>query len=182
MGTIFIFLATGFEEIEAVATIDVMRRGGLIVKSVSVTGQKLVEGAHGISVTADELFEDVDFLKAAMLVLPGGMPGASNLGNHAGLKNLLTGFHAENKPIAAICAAPGVLGGLGILDGKKVTCYPGFEDKLGKAVHTGKPLVVDGNVITGKGPGFAVTFGLGIVEYLKGKDAADEVAAGLLLK
>lgn len=182
MGTLFIFLATGFEEIEAAATIDVIRRGGLQIKSVSVTGQKTVTGAHGIPVGADELFENTDFSDAEMLILPGGMPGTSNLDAHAGLKKLLIDFDAKDKPIAAICAAPIVLGGLGILDGKKATCYPGFEDKLGKAIHTEDPLVIDGKIITGKGPGFAVTFGLGIVEYLKGKEAADEVAAGLLLK
>ena len=179
MGTLFIFLATGFEEIEAVTTIDVIRRGELNIKTISVTGEKSVEGAHGISAVADELFENADFSDATMLILPGGMPGSSNLNNHIGLKKLLSDFHANNKPIAAICAAPFVLGNLGILDGKKATCYPGYENQLGKGIHIGEPVVIDGNIITAKGPGFAIAFGLSIVEFFKGKAVADEVAKGL---
>lgn len=179
METLYLFLATGFEEIEAVTTIDIIRRGGLTVKTISVTGEKAIEGAHGISVIADELFETADFSDAQLLILPGGGPGTANLNKHAGLKKLLSDFHAKNNPIAAICAAPAVLGNLGILDGKKATCYPGCENQLGKGIHTGEPLIVDGNVITGKGPGYTIAFGLGIVEFLKGKAAADEVAAGL---
>ena len=179
METVFIFLATGFEEIEAVATIDVIRRGELIVKTISVTGEKSVEGAHGISVVADELFENADFSDAKMLILPGGMPGSSNLNKHAGLKKLLSDFHAKNKPIAAICAAPLVLGNLGILDGKKATCYPGYENQLGKGIHTGEPVVIAENIITAKGPGFAIAFGLSIVGFFQGKTVAAGVAKGL---
>ena len=179
MEPLLIFLATGFEEIEAVTTIDILRRGGLNLKTISVTGEKSVEGAHGIPVVADELFENVDFSDAKMLILPGGMPGASNLNNHNGLKKLLSDFRAKNKPIAAICAAPLVLGNLALLDGKKATCYPGYENQLGKAVHTGEPVVVDGNIITAKGPGFTIPFGLSIVELFKGKAVADEVAKGM---
>ncbi len=182
MGTIFIFLATGFEEIEAVATIDVIRRGGLTIKVISVTGKKDVEGAHGITVVADELFEEADYSDAIMLVLPGGMPGTSNLNEHEGLKELLSDFHSKNKPLAAICAAPIVFGGLGILDGKKAVCYPSFESELGEAFYTNEPVVIDGDIITSKGPGFAMNFGLAIVEFFKGKQASDEVAGGLLLK
>jgi 4-methyl-5(b-hydroxyethyl)-thiazole monophosphate biosynthesis len=179
---VFIFLAEGFEESEAVVTIDTIRRGKLDVTSVSITGKLQVTGAHGIPVTADILFEDADFSSGDMLILPGGMPGASNLNNHRGLKNLLKQFIAEGKRVAAICAAPLVLGGLDLLQGKKATAYPGFEDTLKGAERVEKGVVKDGNIITGRGPGFAFDFGLAIVEELKGKAIADEVATGLLLK
>jgi 4-methyl-5(b-hydroxyethyl)-thiazole monophosphate biosynthesis len=178
----FIFLATGFEEIEAVATIDVIRRGELDITIVSVTGQLQVTGAHGIPVTADALFEDTDFSSGDLLILPGGMPGASNLNAHPGLKNLLKQYAQAGKKIAAICAAPLVLGGLDLLQGKKATAYPGYESTLKGATYQDKPVVKDGNIITGKGPGFAFDFGLAIVEELQGKAKADKVAAGLLLK
>lgn len=182
METVYVFLATGFEEIEAVATVDTLRRGDVFVKTISITGENDVEGAHGIIVKADDLFEKTDFSDASMLVLPGGMPGTNNLNAHGALKQLLSEFNLQNRPIAAICAAPLVLGGLGILDGKNATCYPGFEAQLGKANYVDAPAVVDGKIITGKGPGFAIDFGLAIVEFLKGKNVADEVAAGLLVK
>jgi 4-methyl-5(b-hydroxyethyl)-thiazole monophosphate biosynthesis len=181
MKKVFIFLAEGFEETEAVATADVMLRGGLDVTTVSVTGESLVIGAHGITVNADTLFEDADFSKGEMLVLPGGMPGASNLNMHEGLKNLLLQYAKEGKKLAAICAAPLVLGRLGLLQGKKATAYPGFEIMLKGAKHVNAGVVKDGNIITGKGPGFALNFGLAIVEELMGKTKADEVAKELLI-
>jgi 4-methyl-5(b-hydroxyethyl)-thiazole monophosphate biosynthesis len=178
----FIFLAAGFEEIEAIATIDVIRRGELDITIVSVTGQLQVTGAHGIPVTADALFEDTDFSSGDLLILPGGMPGASNLNAHPELKNLLKQYAQAGKKIAAICAAPLVLGGLDLLQGKKATAYPGYESTLKGATYQDKPVVKDGNIITGKGPGFAFDFGLAIVEELQGKVKADKVATGLLLK
>jgi len=181
MKKVFLFLAEGFEETEAVATIDILLRGGLDVTSVSVTGNLLVTGAHGIAVNADSLFENTDFSSGDMLVLPGGMPGASNLNAHTGLKNLLIKFSANGKKIAAICAAPLVLGGLGLLEGKKATAYPGYESTLKGATFVESPFVKDGNIITGRGPGFVFQFGLAIVEELMGKAKAEEVAAGLLL-
>ena len=182
MKKVFIFLAEGFEETEAVATMDVIRRGELNITSVSITGNLLVTGAHGIVVHADTLFEKTDFSSGDLLVLPGGMPGASNLNAHSGLKNLLKQYAASNKKIAAICAAPLVLGGLDLLQGKNATAYPGFESTLKGATVVKSPTVKDGNIITGRGPGFAFQFGLAIVEELMGKARADEVAEGLLLK
>jgi len=182
MKKVFIFLAEDFEETEAVATMDVMLRGGLNVISVSITGKSLVTGAHGIAVNADALFEKADISSADMLVLPGGMPGASNLNAHTGVKSVLKQFSASGKKIAAICAAPLVLGGLDLLQGKKATAYPGFESTLKGATYVNSPTVKDGNIITGRGPGFAFQFGLAIVEELLGKAKADEVAEGLLLK
>jgi 4-methyl-5(b-hydroxyethyl)-thiazole monophosphate biosynthesis len=179
---IFIFLANGFEETEAVATIDVLRRGGLEVISVSISGENAVTGAHGLTLVADQLFTEVDFVEGEMLVLPGGMPGAANLNVHSGLKTLLKQYSSEGKKLAAICAAPLVLGGLDLLQGKKATAYPGFEDTLRGATVVKLPVVTDGNIITGRGPGFALNFGLAIIETLLGKEKADEVAEGLLLK
>jgi 4-methyl-5(b-hydroxyethyl)-thiazole monophosphate biosynthesis len=182
MKKVFIFLAEGFEETEAIATIDVLCRGGLDVTSVSISGKREVTGAHGISVIANQLFTETDFSRGAMLVLPGGMPGAANLNAHAGLKSLLKQYADEGKYVAAICAAPLVLGGLGLLQGKEATSYPGYEDTLTGATFIKNPVVKDGNILTSRGPGFALHFGLAIVEILQGKDKAHEVAKGLLLK
>jgi 4-methyl-5(b-hydroxyethyl)-thiazole monophosphate biosynthesis len=182
MKKVFIFLANGFEETEAIATMDVLRRGGLDVTSVSISGTNEVTGAHNLTVVADKLFTEVDFSEGKMLVLPGGMPGASNLNAHTGLKTLLKQYAAEGKTLAAICAAPLVLGGLDLLQGKRATAYPGFENTLRGATFVEHAVVKDGNIITGRGPGFALNFGLAIVEELQGKDKAGEVAAGLLLK
>ncbi|MDR2475172.1 MAG: DJ-1/PfpI family protein [Bacteroidales bacterium] len=181
MGTIYLFLATGFEETEAVAAIDVMRRGNLNVRTVSVTGNYLVSGTHDIPVKADLLFEDADFTNAAMLVLPGGRLGTENLNAHEALKQLLSDFDRQNRPLAAICAAPTVLGGLGILNGRKAVCYPGCESKLGKAIYTNAPVVVDGHIITGKGPAFAIEFGLAIVDFFKGIRTACNISHDLLI-
>lgn len=181
MKTAFVFLATGFEEAEAIGTIDLLRRGSVETTIVSITGEQNVTGAHGISVVADKLYDDVDFSKADALVLPGGMPGSNNLNACEPLKTQLLRQFEEGKIVAAICAAPIVLGGLGILKGKRATCYPSFESALTGATVTGEAVEVDGNVITGKGPGLVFNFGLAIVEALRGKAVAEEVASGLLL-
>lgn len=182
MKKVFVFLAEGFEEIEAVATIDVLRRGELDVTSVSITGKKVVTGAHNIPVSADKLFEDVDFSAGDMLILPGGTTGAINLNAHEGLKKLIMQYNTSGKKLAAICAAPLVLGGLGLLQGKNATCYPGYEPQLTGAILQPDKVVKDGNIITSKGPGTAVDFGLVIVAELQSQDKADEVAKGMLLK
>jgi DJ-1 family protein len=177
----FVFLANGFEDIEAIGTIDVLRRGELDVTTVSISNQREVTSAYKNTVLADKLFNDVDLAEGDILILPGGMPGASNLNEHKELKEWLVKYNNEGKYIAAICAAPLVLGGLGILKGKKATCYPSFESTLIGATHVEDGVVVDDNVITGKGPGFAICFGLKIVELLQGKTKADEVASGMLI-
>ena len=178
----FIFLAPGFEETEAIVPIDILRRAQIEVETESITSQKEVTGAHGVTVLADSLFENTDFSKGDMLVLPGGMPGASNLNAHQGLKNLLLQYAEGGKKIAAICAAPLVLGGLDLLQGKKATAYPGYESTLKGAEYLEAGIVKDGNFITGRGPGFAIDFGLSIVEELQGKVKADEVAGGVLFR
>ncbi|MDR1373258.1 MAG: DJ-1/PfpI family protein [Dysgonamonadaceae bacterium] len=181
MKTAFLFLATGFEETEAVATADVMIRGGINVKTVSITGNRSVTGAHGISVNTDLLFDATDFSKGDILVLPGGMPGADNLNKHQGLRELLLQYDRAGKLLAAICAAPLVFGGLGLLAGKRATAYPGFQNTLTGAEYQETGVVCDGNIITSRGPGFSFQFGLAIVEALIGKNEADALKKGLLL-
>ncbi|MDR2968051.1 MAG: DJ-1/PfpI family protein [Tannerellaceae bacterium] len=180
----FVFLTDGFEEIEATGTIDVLRRGGIetTIISVSELYESCVPGAHDISVGVDNTHEYADFSDADILILPGGMPGADNLNNHKPLIEILKKHYDAGKWVAAICAAPLVFGGLGFLKGRKATCYPGFESALEGAEVTGNPVEIDGNVITAKGPGFVFDFALTIIEILRGKDAADEVAEGLLLR
>lgn len=180
MKKVVVFLAEGFEEIEAITIIDILRRAEVSVTTVSVAKDKLVKGAHNISVEADKLFDNVNFADYNMLVLPGGMPGAKNLNEHEGVKSQLKEF-AENKFIGAICAAPMVLGNMGLLKGKRATCYPGFEAELIEATVTNEPVTVDGNIITGKGPAFAISFSLQLIETLVGKAARDEVSNGLLV-
>ena len=136
MKSVCIFLAEGFEEMEAMFPLDIMRRGGLSVKTVSVTGNRTVVSSHQVPVVADVLFEDLQKDEVEMIVLPGGLPGATNLDAHAGLDKLVMEFAAAGKPLAAICAAPMVYGKRGLLKGKKATCYPGFDKYLEGAVYT----------------------------------------------
>lgn len=179
MKNIFVFLTTGFEEIEGLATIDILRRGGLNVKSVSLTGEKNVTASHGVTVVADLLFEEADFSLVDMLVLPGG---TVKFNEHESMKEKLTAFANEGKWVAAICASPIVLGGLGLLKDKNATCYPGFEKYLeGAVLNTDKAVVVDKNIITGRGPALTFEFALKLVEVLAGKDKSEEVGQGLLI-
>lgn len=177
----FVFLATGFEEIEAIGTVDVLRRAGIDAVTVSITGAEKVSGAHGMDVVADVLFADADFSEADALILPGGMPGSNNLNAFEPLKELLLNQYRKEKIVAAICAAPLVLGGLGLLKNRKATCYPSFEPKLIGATVVNEAAVIDGHVITGKGPGLVFEFALAVVVALKGDAVAEEVSAGLLL-
>lgn len=180
MKPVYVFLVTGFEEIEALGTIDVLRRAELNVKSVSLTGDKQVVASHGVAVIADLLFEEVDFAGAEMLVLPGGTVAYNE---HEGVKRLFADFAVKGEKIAAICASPMVLGGLGLLKGKNATCYPGFEKFLeGATLQTEKSVVTDGNITTGRGPGLTIDFALRLVEIIAGKEKADQVGKGLLVR
>jgi 4-methyl-5(b-hydroxyethyl)-thiazole monophosphate biosynthesis len=179
---IAVHLAEGFEEIEAISIIDVLRRADIDVIVVSVTGKLEVTGAHDIKVLADKLFENVNYNDLFMIVLPGGMPGASNLDAHAGLKTQIMKFSAENKQLAAICAAPLVFGNLGILNGRQAVCYPGFEKYLSGAEILTIPVVEAGNIITGRGPGTAISFALKIVEKVVSPEKAELVAKQMLVE
>ncbi|MDR2948223.1 MAG: DJ-1/PfpI family protein [Prevotella sp.] len=180
MKTIFLFLTTGFEEIEALGTLDILRRAELDVKSVSLTDSKQVTSSRNVLVVADLMFDQVDFSQAEMLVLPGGTP---KFNDHENMKKELLAFANKGNKVAAICASPMVLGGLGLLEGKNATCYPGFEQYLkGATLQTDKSVVIDGNITTGRGPGLTIDFALSLVEQLAGKAKRDEVAAGLLVQ
>ena len=167
----YIFLDNGFEEIEAITTIDLLRRANVALTTVSVVGQDWVMGAHNSPVKADTLIEKTDFADAEMLILPGG---ATKLHECQALCDLLVAHNQADKMIAAICAAPSVLGRLGILQGKQATCYPGFEAYLGESYIDG--LVVESkNIITAKGPGLSSDFAFCLVEKLAGSEIADQV-------
>ena len=177
---VYIHLAEGFEEVEALTVVDLLRRAGREALLVSVTGGKLVAGAHGIKVEADLLFEAADYSQCEMIVLPGGMPGTENLAAHGGLCDKIKEFNEKGRLIAAICAAPMVLGGLGLLEGRKATIYPGMEKFLKSASHGEGRVVTDGNIITSMAPGTAMEFGLALVERLCGVEAAEELREDLV--
>jgi len=178
---IAVHLAQGFEEIEAISIIDVLRRADLDVVVVSVTGKAEVNGAHQIKVVADVLFEKVNYDEIYMIVLPGGMPGAANLDAHAGLKHQIRKFAVERKQLAAICAAPLVFGNLGILEGKRAVCYPGFEEYLKGAEMLNIPVAQAENIITGRGPGVAIQFALKIVEQAVSVEKAQLLSSQMLV-
>jgi len=179
---IYTFLATGFEEVEALGPIDVCRRAGLQVKTVSITDQLTVTGAHGVGIVADSMFADNDYSDAELLFLPGGMPGASNLNAHEGLCSVILAHHKAGKALAAICAAPMVYGNLGIAQGKRMTCYPGFEKFLTGATYTAALVERDGLLFTGKGPAAALALGYAIVEHFCGKETAEQLREGMMYK
>lgn len=180
MSKVYVFLADGFEEIEGLTVVDLLRRAKVETEMVSIMAAKQVKGSHGIEVTADSMFADNDYSDADILVLPGGMPGTLNLGNHEGLCDLLKKHYGEDKKIAAICAAPSVFGQLGFLNGRAATCYPGFESKLEGAIVCAAKVAVDGNVTTAKGMGAAIDFSLKLIEQLAGKETAAEISEGII--
>lgn len=180
MKNVLLFLADGFEEIEALATVDVLRRAGVQVTIVSINPTELVTGAHGIPVMADVVYELAEFAEADMLVLPGGMPGAANLDAHEGLRAAISAHAEAGKWLAAICAAPMVYGHMGLLNGKNATCYPGFEGELAGAAYTAAPVEKDGNIITGKGPAVVLPFAYALAEVLVGEEVVAQVKAGML--
>jgi 4-methyl-5(b-hydroxyethyl)-thiazole monophosphate biosynthesis len=177
---VYLFLADGFEEIEALAVLDLLRRAGVDVKTVGVTG-KIANGSHKIPVTCDitenELEQNSDF---DMIILPGGLPGAHNLNDSKVVDAFIQRAVKEDKFICAICAAPYVLGIRNVLNGKKATCYPGFEDKLLGATVVDAGVVRDGKIITGRAMGSAIDFGLEIAEALCGKETRDKLKASII--
>lgn len=181
MKTSYVFLADGFEEIEAMAPVDVMRRAGMNVVTVSITDSQTVTGAHGVKVNADKLFKELTFDDAEWLVCPGGMPGAKNLAEYQPLTDLLVAHFDAGKKVAAICASPAlVLAPLGLLDSKAATCYPGMESNCSKSTMLDQYVVTDGNVVTGQGPAAAIEFGLTLVSITLGNAAADDISNGML--
>ena len=187
----YIFLADGFEISEALTTVNMLRRGGVNVKTVSIYDDRIVTSSNRIPVIADMAFGEFrastsfgPCLKTDVMIFPGGMPGSSNLAAFGKLMDIMQQHYAEGGTLAAICAAPSVvLGLLPSLEGKKMTCYDGFEDALTAkgAEYVKEGVVVDGNIITGRGPGWAVEFGLAILQHIKGQEIADKVKSGLML-
>ena len=180
--SVYVLLADGFEELEAIAPIDILRRMELNVVLVGVTS-KQVRGSHGIELTADRTLNQLKNETPAAVMLPGGMPGTKNLDATRPVGELVRRVAADGGVVAAICAAPMVLGRLGLLDGKKATCYPGLEGNMGTALmQEGAATVTDGKLLTGAGPGTAIDFGLLLVGALQGEEKAKEVYDGLVYR
>lgn len=179
---VYMLLGTGFEETEAILPLDLMRRAGIDVMTVGVGG-KTVRSSHGIPVTADIKLTEVDLTDVDMVVLPGGLGGVATVRSSEKALQLLSFAWANGKYVAAICAGPTVLSDLGITDGKTITCYPGCEADIKNAViRWDLPCVQDGKLITGASAGCALPFGLMLIEALKGKDAAQKVAAQIVIR
>lgn len=177
--TVYTMLADGFEEVEALAVIDVLKRADYEVKTVSIQDKEVVMGAHNIGIVADLTWRRADFDQCDMIFLPGGMPGTMHLKEHAGLAEQIREFDRQGKWLAAICAAPSVFGGLGILEGKKAICFPGFEKYLTGADVTPERVVLDGHIFTSKGMGTAIDLGLAIVKEISGEEASEELAKSI---
>ncbi len=180
MSKVLIFMAEGHEEIEALTVVDLLRRAGIDICMVSITGDKKVTGSHGITTVCDKLIETVNFDDADMLVLPGGMPGTLNLGNCELLMDQVHGFNTSKKGLAAICAAPTVFGKAGLLEGKKATCYPGIEGDLKGAITSTDAVCHDGHIITSRGLGTAIPFALEIIRTFQGDEAAEKLAKSIV--
>ena len=173
-----VFFGEGFEEIEALTTVDLLRRAGYDVETVSVSNTHHVMGAHGVEIKTDYYISEVSVSAMDMIVLPGGK-GHRNLEKCAHLVKRIKKFNDEGKLIAAICASPSILGRAGVLEGKKATCYPGFEGELHGATYTGTEAEWDKNIITGRGAGTSTAFALKIIEAVSGKEAAEKMAESI---
>ncbi|MCL2223351.1 MAG: DJ-1/PfpI family protein [Defluviitaleaceae bacterium] len=173
------FLTENFEEVEAIATLDILRRGGVKAASVSITGERVVKGSRDICVTADLIFEELPDVSNAMLILPGG-PGTTSYKEHEPLLELLRTHNAHNRPLAAICAAPTIFGMLGFLSDKTAACYPSCEPQLNAAKISKDPTVTDRNITTSKGVGTSINFALELLRLLKGNDEATRIADMIL--
>lgn len=175
MANAVIFLADGFEEIEGLTVVDVLRRAGIGITTAAIRGGKIVCGSHNIKLYADDVFENVDFSQYDAVILPGGMPGTTYLMEHEGVNRVIKEFAKAGKLVAAICAAPGVLGEAGLLKGRKASVYPGFEEHLCGAEYVKNEVVIDGNIITAPGMGKALQFSFEIIRYLINGEAAEKM-------
>ena len=176
-----IFFADGFEEIEGLTVVDMFRRAGIPIQTVSISDSLTVTGSHDIKVQADCLLADFDFNTVEMLILPGGMPGTTNLSKCQPLCDALMQFSRQGRYLAAICAAPSILGSLGILNGRVATCYPGFEKKLFGAYITTDPVAKDGHVITSRGMGTSILLGLELVKLLKDEETSKKLTEAIMM-
>lgn len=177
MKNVYLFLADGTEECEALVTLDLLRRAGIDVTTVSVMDSRTIKSSSDVNIEADVMIEGVNLNEADMLILPGGMPGTLHLGECQELCDAVLSFNEADKKIAAICAAPSVLGKLGVLEGKSAICYPGFEDELKGATISKTDPVTDKNITTASGLGHVIPFALEIIKVLDSEDKANEVAS-----
>ncbi|MBR1707750.1 MAG: DJ-1/PfpI family protein [Clostridia bacterium] len=175
MSKVYAFLAPGLEEVECLGVVDILRRAGIDTQLVSITDDPVIVGSHGIKIVADSTFANTSFSDYDVLFLPGGMPGTANLAGHSPLAALLKDARAKGKRLAAICAAPSVLGDLGLLEGHKATCYPGWESHLKGATHVSLSVVTDGQITTAKGLGCAIDLGIELVSLLVSPEKALEI-------
>lgn len=182
MKTAYLFFAEGFEEVEALTVVDLLRRGGVDCKTVSVTGDYDVTGSHGITIRADLLFDETDLTTGQMLILPGGMPGTIHLKEHTGLAKLIRQYQDADKYLAAVCAAPTVYGEMGLLEGKAATCFPGMEEGLVGANKLTDPVVQDGQFITSRGMGTCIDFGLKLLAILTDEANATVIEKKIVYK
>ena len=180
MKKVCVLLADGFEEIEGLTVVDLLRRARIYVDTISVMDDYIVHGAHGINVQTEDLFAEVDFEEFDMVVLPGGMPGTLNLKEHDGVRHVIRKYADEGRLVGAICAAPTILSNLGILEGKHVTCYPGVTDQIEGATLIRTAVVIDGNIITSQGAGTAIDFALKLIEVLEGAPKAKEIEESIV--
>ncbi len=182
MSKVAICIAEGCEEIEALTVVDLLRRAGIDVTTISVMNIGRAKGSHNISFTTDANMKEVDMAEFDAIVLPGGMPGTNNLRDNANVIHTVQNFFEQGKLVAAICAAPTVFGNAGILKGKKATCYPGMEDGLLGADFVEEDVVVDGNIITSRGLGTAISFAAAIIEYLDSRETAEKILTSIVYK
>lgn len=180
MSKVYIFLADGFEDIEGLTVVDLMRRAGIEIVTVSIGDSCEVVTSHGVRMLTDVIFKETDFSDADMLVLPGGMPGTTHLGEYKLLTRLLTDFYNKGGKVAAICAAPSIFAKLGFLEGRRATSYPSVMEQLKGASLCEDKVVVDGNVTTSRGMGTAIDFGLCLIAQLLGEEKAREIAASIV--
>ncbi len=179
---VIVFLADGFEEVEALTVVDYLRRMDIEVDMVSITGEKQVKGAHDIKVLADKVIADIDISFYDGGIIPGGMPGATNLRDHDKVIDMMRTLYEGKKLVAAICAGPIVLERAGIIRGKEITSYPGFEEKLKDGIYREDPVVRDDNIITARGPALAVDFAIEIVKYFLGEERTEDLKNNILYR
>lgn len=180
MKKVYLFLAYGFEEVEALTTVDLLRRGGIEAITVSVSTSNIVTGAHKIPVTADIKIDEITLNEADAIVLPGGQPGVDNLMTCDIMKKIIQSAYESNKLICAICAAPMILGKMGLLEGRKATCYPSCTGALTGAEVSDDKVCVDGNIVTSQGVGTAIDFALEIIKILASEEISNQVKESIL--
>ena len=178
---VYMLLGTGFEETEAIAPLDLMRRAGISVATVGLNG-KVIKGSHSIGVEADMEIGEMDLTHMDMIVLPGGLGGVNSIKSCPAALDAVRFAWENGKFVAAICAGPTILAQLGITDGKNATCYPGCEEQMGSANMVNAAAVTDGNIITGTSAGCAIPFGLALITALKGEEAAEAIAKQIVIR